>query len=183
MLRWSFEHLQAADGGSVDLRLTTRQIPQPERSMGPELAAAVLAGGYWLVPPRANAELALVTTGALVPEALAALEELRDDIPGAGLLLVTSADRLHADWRANAGLGTAARLLAPLASDAALVTVLDGHPATLSWLGAVLGHRVWPLGTHRFGQSADIPDLYAAAGLDTGSILDACAAACLGRVQ
>jgi pyruvate dehydrogenase E1 component len=183
MLRWSFEHLQAADGGSVYLRLTTRQIPQPERSMGPELAAAVLAGGYWLVPPRPGAELALVTTGAVVPEALAALEELRDDIPGAGLLLVTSADRLHADWRANAGLGTAARLLAPLAPDAALVTVLDGHPATLSWLGAVLGHRVWPLGTHRFGQSADIPDLYAAAGLDAAAILDACAAACLGRIS
>ena len=102
----------------------------------------------------------------MAPEALTALAEVREDIPGAGLLQVTSADRLHADWRANAGLGTAARLLAPLAPDAALVTVLDGHPATLSWLGAVLGHRVRALGVDRFGQSADIPDLYAAAGLD-----------------
>ncbi|MFZ1430416.1 MAG: hypothetical protein WAS21_27025, partial [Geminicoccaceae bacterium] len=73
----------------------------------------------------------------------------------------------------------AARLLAPLASDAALVTVLDGHPATLSWLGAVLGHRVRALGVDRFGQSADLIDLYRVHGLDAGAILDACAAALL----
>jgi pyruvate dehydrogenase E1 component len=60
-----------------------------------------------------------------------------------------------------------------------LVTVLDGHPATLSWLGAVLGHRVRALGVDRFGQSADLPDLYRVHGLDAGAILDACAAALL----
>ena len=60
------------------------------------------------------------------------------------------------------------------------MTVLDGHPATLSWLGAVLGHRVKALGVDRFGQSADIPDLYRAVGIDADAILDACAAACLG---
>ena len=79
---------------------------------------------------------------------------MREDIPGAGLLHVTSADRLDADWRRRGRAGTAAGLLAPLAADAALVTVLDGHPATLSWLGAVLGHRVRALGVDRFGQSA-----------------------------
>ena len=43
---------------------------------------------------------------------------------------------------------------------AEMVTVIDGHPATLSWLGSVHGHRVMPLGVTRFGQSGDLPDLY-----------------------
>ncbi len=71
-------------------------------------------------------------------------------------------------------------LLAPLDRDAALVTVLDGHPAAHAWLGAVRGQRVVPLGVDHFGQSGDIPDLYREYGLDTDSILDACAQALLG---
>jgi pyruvate dehydrogenase E1 component len=59
------------------------------------------------------------------------------------------------------------------------VTVLDGHPAVLSWLGAVRGQRVVPLGVERFGQSGDIPDLYRRYGLDEEAILDACAQAML----
>jgi pyruvate dehydrogenase E1 component len=72
-------------------------------------------------------------------------------------------------------------LLRPLAAEAALVTVLDGHPATLSWLGAVGGHGIEPLGVEHFGQSGDIPDLYRVYGLDSEAILDAAARACLGR--
>jgi pyruvate dehydrogenase E1 component len=181
VLRWAFAHLQAEDGGSAYLRLTTRQIPQPQRTMSPELQAHILAGGYWLVPPAAGAEIAIVCAGAIVPEALEALEAVREDVPGAGLLQVTSADLLDADWRRRGRAGTAAGLLAPLAANAALVTVLDGHPATLSWLGAVLGHRVKALGVDRFGQSADLVDLYRVHGLDAGAILDACAAALLDR--
>jgi pyruvate dehydrogenase E1 component len=71
------------------------------------------------------------------------------------------------------------RLLAPLSPDAGLVTILDGHPATLSWIGGVRGHRVRPLGVEHFGQSGDIGDLYARYRLDAAAVLDACAAACL----
>ena len=70
-------------------------------------------------------------------------------------------------------------LLAPLAPDAALVTVLDGHPAAHSWLGAIRGQRVIPLGPDHFGQSGDLPDLYREYGMDTDAILDACAQALL----
>ena len=70
-------------------------------------------------------------------------------------------------------------ILAPLAPDAALVTLLDGHPATHAWLGAVRGQRVVPLGPDHFGQSGDIPDLYREYRLDTDAILDACAQALL----
>ena len=99
--------------------------------------------------------------------------------PGAGLLHVTSADLLEADWRRRGRAGRAGDLLAPLGERAVLVTVIDGHPATLSRRGAVLGHRVKALGTDRFGQSADLIDLYRVHGLDADAILDACAAALL----
>ena len=62
---------------------------------------------------------------------------------------------------------------------AALVTVTDGHPATLSWLGAVARTRIVPLGVERFGQSGDIPDLYREYGIDADAIVDAAARACL----
>jgi pyruvate dehydrogenase E1 component len=128
--------------------------------------------------------LAIVYTGALAPEAIAAYEDIREDIPGVGLLAVTSADRLHAGWLTALRDGReshAGKLLAPLGKDASLVTVVDGHPATLSWLGSVARHRTYPLGVEHFGQSGDIPDLYRVYGIDTGAILDAAARALLAR--
>ncbi len=46
-----------------------------------------------------------------------------------------------------------------MSRDARIVTVMDGHPLALSWLGSVRGQRVVPLGIEKFGQSGDIPDL------------------------
>jgi len=66
--------------------------------------------------------------------------------------------------------------LARLRPGAALVTVGDFHPATLSWLGAV------PLGVDRFGQSGDIPHLYSAYAINTDAIL-AAARACLTALR
>jgi pyruvate dehydrogenase E1 component len=197
ILTWSLRHLQDDEGGSVYLRLSTRPIDQPRREMTPELRGDVVRGGYWLLPPGPRAELAVVCSGVVAPEAIAAHAQIREDIPGAGLLVVTSAGRLHADWLAATGAraagmaeggGRAAgrshveRLLGALAPGAALVTVLDGHPATLSWLGAVARHRVAALGVDRFGQSGDIPDLYREYGLDVPAIVDAAARACLDAV-
>ncbi|HVQ76659.1 MAG TPA: transketolase [Candidatus Binatia bacterium] len=190
IMRWGFEHMQRPDGGSVYLRLSTRPVSQPERPLDELLRADIVAGAYWRVPPAPGAELAIVYAGAVAHEALEAHAAMLEDVPGAGLLAVTSYDRLHADWtRARqASGGTPApspshpeRLLARLDRTAALVTVIDGHPAALSWLGAVAGHRVYPLGVERFGESGDIPDLYRAHRLDADAILDAAAAACIER--
>jgi pyruvate dehydrogenase E1 component len=184
------EWLRDVKGGSVYLRLSTRSLAQPDRRIDDRLRREIIGGGYWLKPPAEGSELAIVYTGALAPEAVAAHEALLEDIPGAGLLAVTSADRLNAAWHAaerarEAGERGARcqieRLLAPLAPDANLVTVVDGHPATLSWLGAVRGQRVRALGVEHFGQSGDLPDLYRQYRIDTDAILDACAAACLDR--
>jgi pyruvate dehydrogenase E1 component len=62
-----------------------------------------------------------------------------------------------------------------------LVTVLDGHPATLAWLGAVNGHRVRPLGVEHFGQTGSIPDLYRHYGIDANAIVAAAQAIAPGR--
>jgi pyruvate dehydrogenase E1 component len=182
LMRWGFEHMQAADGGSLYFRLSTRAIAQPQRTMDAALARQTVDGGYWLKEPQPGASLALVASGAVTPEALAAHEALAEDMPEAGVLVVTSAERLHADWTRRREDSHIARLLGRLAPGAGLVTVLDGHPATLSWLGAVAGNRVYPLGVASFGQSADLPDLYAKYRIDTDAILDAAAQACLDRL-
>lgn len=187
VMRWGFDYMQRDDGGSVYLRLSTRVIDQPTRA-DDAWREGLLEGAYWQVMPADGAEIAIVYTGATAPEALAAFEALREDVPGAGLLAVPSPDRLYAGWfnsqrrRQTTGKrqpSHAERLLRPLASHGALVTVIDGAPQTLAWLGSVKGHRVAPLGVDHFGQSADIPDLYRVYRLDTDAILDACANALL----
>ena len=191
IMGWGFRHMQAEDGGSVCLRLSTRRIDQPAREDGEAWREGLAAGGYWRGgAPEAGAEIAVAYMGAVAPEAEAAVRQIREDVPGAGLLAVTSPDRLHGGWiearRARVGGDRSAvahveRLLGALPPDAAVVTVLDGHPAALSWLGSVAGHRIYPLGVDRFGQSGDIPGLYAAYGIDVESILDAAARACVRR--
>ena len=186
LLRHGLHHMQQPDGSAVWLRLSTRQLQQPERTLDP---AAVIAGGHWVVPPAEGASIAMAYQGPVAPEAEAAFAELREEVPEAGLLAITSPDRLHAGWldaartRRTGASATShiERLLAPLASNAALVTILDGHPAAHSWLGAVRGQRVVPLGPDRFGQSGDLPDLYREYGMDVEAILDACAQALVGQ--
>jgi pyruvate dehydrogenase E1 component len=179
----AFDHIQRPDGGSVYLRLSTRPIEQIARADAGWEGDA-LKGAYWLRRPGPDAEAAIVYTGAVAPEALAAWEALADDLPGLGLLAVTSADLLHREWSARrAGRWTghkrppsqAETLLSALGPNAGLITVLDGSPATLSWLGGVLGMRVSPLGTDRFGQTGDLPDLYRKYRLDEEAIIDAAA--------
>jgi pyruvate dehydrogenase E1 component len=58
--------------------------------------------------------------------------------------------------------------------------VLDGHPATLAWLGAVNGDRVRPLGVEHFGQTGTIADLYRHYRIDTNAIIAAAQAVAPG---
>ena len=185
MLRWSLAHIQTDDGESVYLRLSTRPITQARRVRTAKDRAEVIDGGYWLVPPTTGASLAIVCCGPVVEEALEAHAALHEDLPDIGLLVVTSAARLQRGWtrRQLAARDTAPshveKLLAPLSKDAGLVTVIDGHPAGLSWIGAVRGQRVLSLGVDRFGQSGDLPDLYRTYGIDASAIIDAAARLCL----
>jgi pyruvate dehydrogenase E1 component len=158
--------------------------------MTPELSQAIVDGGYWLRRPGPNCQVIVAYTGAVAPEAVQAVGLMAEDRRDVGLLAVTSADRLNAGWTAaqrarERGLVHARshieRLLADVPSHCGIVSVLDGHPATLAWLGAVQGHRSRSLGVEHFGQTGSIPDLYAHYGIDTNAIVAAAAALTPGR--
>jgi pyruvate dehydrogenase E1 component len=178
----AFRLIDAPDGESTYLRLSTRSLAQVERHSD-DWKRGALNGGYWLKKPGQNAEAAIVAMGALMPEALAAWEELSADIPGLGLLAVTSPNLLHRGWvAAQAKRWGGARepshveqLLSRLAPGAGLVTLCDAAPASLSWLGGVLGQRVAPLGVERFGQTGNLAELYSAYRLDGAAITEAAA--------
>jgi pyruvate dehydrogenase E1 component len=195
MMGWGFAHMQRElneeggeqsgmrSGGSVYLRLSTRSIDQPQRMMTPDLQKGITDGAYWLRKPGPNAEVVVAYTGAVAPEAIEAIGLLGESRRDVGLLAITSADRLHAGWTAarkirrdNRGskhMSHIEKLLAPLPRDCGIVTVIDGHPATLGWLGSVRGHRVEALGVEHFGQTGTIDDLYRQHGIDANAIIDA----------
>jgi pyruvate dehydrogenase E1 component len=204
ILAYAFDYIQRAGedeasernwlrdeiGGSVYLRLSTRPVEQIKRTMTPDLRQAIVDGAYWLRKPGPNCQVVVAYTGAVAPEAIQAVGLMAEDRRDVGLLAVTSADRLNAGWTAaqrarERGLVHARshieRLLAEIPPDCGIVTVLDGHPATLAWLGAVHGHRVRPLGVEHFGQTGSIADLYRHYGIDTNAIVAAAAALTPGR--
>jgi pyruvate dehydrogenase E1 component len=182
--------LRDETGGSVYLRLSTRPVEQIKRAMTDELHQGIVDGAYWLRKPGPNCQVVVAYTGAVAPEAIQAVGLMAEDRRDIGLLAVTSADRLNAGWTAalrarERGLVHARshieRLIADLPSNCGMVTVLDGHPATLAWLGAVNGHRVRPLGVEHFGQTGSIPDLYRHYGIDANAIVAAAQAIAPGR--
>ncbi len=209
IMEWSFDYIQRdgngtgagageiewlrdREGGAVYLRLSTRTLEQPDRDLDEPIRQDILAGGYWLRPPAPGSDLAIIYTGAIAPEALEAWQRVSDETPGAGLLAVTSADRLNAGWNAaqrarQNGDGQAVshveKLLTPLARQAGLVSIIDGHPATLAWMGGVRGQRLESLGVEHFGQSGDLDDLYVKYRINADAIIDACRSVRRDRVR
>lgn len=204
ILRFSFDYIQRSEeaepdevtwlrdavGGSVYLRLSTRSIEQPNRKIGSDLSRDIINGGYWMRKPGPNAEVVVIYSGAVAPEAIEAVGLMGEDRRDVGLLAITSADRLNAGWTAaqrarEGGLSEARshieRLLNQLPLHCTLITVIDGHPATLAWLGSVHGHRTRALGVEHFGQTGTISDLYRHYGIDAQGIARAAEATSGGR--
>ncbi len=205
IMAWSFDYMQREgksgtkpiwereeSGGSVYLRLSTRPLDQLQRPMNAELSSDIINGGYWLRRPEPGTQIAIVYMGALAPEAIEAAGLLAEDRRGIGVLAVTSADRLSAGWhgaqraREQGRFDTRSHietLLAELPRDAGIITLCDGHPETLSWLGGVAGHRVRALGVEHFGQSGSLQELYAHYGLDANAVMAAAEGLTGGRVR
>jgi pyruvate dehydrogenase E1 component len=182
--------LRDETGGSIYLRLSTRSIEQPNRTMTSELSQDIVDGAYWLRKPGPNAQVVVAYSGAVAPEAIEAVGLMAEDRRDVGLLAVTSADRLNAGWTAaqrarEKGLVHARshidRLLGEIPPHCGIVTVLDGHPATLAWLGSVHGHRTRSLGVEHFGQTGTIQDLYRHFGIDAHGIVAAAEMIAPGR--
>jgi pyruvate dehydrogenase E1 component len=196
ILRWAFEHIQRdgsgaeEQGGSVYLRLSTRGIDQLSRTLDAAHRRDIIAGGYWLAEPAGSTRVVLAYQGAVAPEVIAAAGLMAEDRQGVGVLALTSADRLYTEWRRGQKHRQQGRLsqpshvetlLARVPRDAVIVTVIDGYPATLSWLGGVMGHRVESLGVDAFGQTGTVADLYRHFGFDAENIMRAVEAATSGR--
>ena len=194
ILDWSFDYLQRdgegepdertwlrdETGGSVYLRLTTRALEQPPRRHDDDFRQGVIDGAYWWREPGPNADIVIAYQGCVAPEAIEAAGRIAEDRRDIGVLAITSADRLNAGWTAaqrarRRGLVGATsqveRLMNGLPAHCTLITVTDGHPATLAWLGAVAGHRTVPLGVEHFGQTGTIDDLYGHFSINADAII------------
>ena len=194
IMRWSFDYMQRngegdpdertwlrdETGGSVYMRLSTRPIEQPQWRNDEEFVRGTIDGAYWWRKPGANCELVIAYQGVVAREVLEAAGRIGEDRRDIGVLACTSADRLNAGWTAaqrarrrgnpNA-MSHIERLLVDLPPHCKIITVTDGHPATLSWLGAVGGHVSIPLGVEHFGQTGTVRDLYRHFGIDADTIV------------
>jgi len=193
IMDWAFDYMQRdgdarpdladwprdVSGGSVYLRLSTRGIEQPPRAIDTSLASDIIRGGYWLKAPDPSCEVVIAYQGVLANEAIAASAAIGGDSRNVAVLAVTSADRLNAGWHAaqrgrlhgdNTAQSHVETLLSAIPNRAGLVTAIDAHPATLGWMGSVLGHRTVTLGVEHFGQTGTVNDLYAHFGIDAATI-------------
>src|SRR3954469_18533188 len=113
----------------------------------------------------------IAAMGAVIPEALAAADRLPALGHGADVVCVTSPDLLFRAIQARRGLSESPSWILDQAFPAdratPLVTVLDGHPHTLAFLGTIRNTPLTALGVTRFGQSGSIEDVYRYHDIDT----------------
>lgn len=190
-LEWSFLYalsmLGKPGGVSSYFRLTTRSIDQglasvPEKPKNRERRRReVLAGGYRLREATTHGlepVVTLVGTGAIMPEVMRAAEllEIEGNI-GADVVCLTSADLVFRALQARQGLGKGEYWildsLFPEDTPLPMVSVIDGHPHALSFLGAIRTVPIGCLGVGEFGQSGELDALYEHYGIDTETIIGA----------
>ncbi|NEX47923.1 1-deoxy-D-xylulose-5-phosphate synthase N-terminal domain-containing protein [Pseudotabrizicola algicola] len=204
IMEWAFDYMQRSGdgdpdertwlrdetGGSVYLRLSTNPIDQPGKRHDDAFRQGAIDGAYWLRKPGPNCDVVIAYQGCIAPEAIAAAGLLGGHRRDVGVLAVTSADRLNAGWTAAQRARIKGRpharshietLLRDLPRDCLLLTVIDGHPATLAWLGAVCGHRTVARGVEHFGQTGTIGDLYRHFGIDRHALAQAVLALSAGH--
>lgn len=170
------------DGTSAYLRLSTRPVVQELAAVPADPAARerrrrqVIAGGY-LLRRTADPTVTIVAVGALITEALAAADRLQRLGVDADVIVVTAPGALFDAVLARQGRGDAPTWIIdqvlPAERARPMVTVLDGHPHTLSFLATIHGVPVRCLGVTDFGQVGSLDDVYQYHGIDTDSIVAA----------
>ena len=179
-------------GTSSYFRLSTRPIDQalaavPTNELLLERRRRqAVSGGYRITDHEPAVEqVTLVGVGAIMPEVVAAAELLTGQGITTGVVCLTSPDLVFRAFNDRGRTGE--RLsddvidrLFPRGFAAPIVTVIDGHPHTLSFLAGARGDRIRCLGVTEFGQSSDVDEAYRLHGIDAGSIVDA-ALTLLGR--
>jgi pyruvate dehydrogenase E1 component len=140
------------------------------REIDDELKNNIIKGGYWLKKPGPNPEIIIVYQGAVASEAIESTALLGEKFKDLGVLSVTSSDNLFHEWKNKNGKSHIQLLLECVPRDTRIITVIDGHPMTLSWIGSIYGHKTIPLGVDSFGQTGKIDDLFKEFTIDTQSI-------------
>ena len=181
---------------STYLRLTSRRMDQglltvPEDPEARELLRKqVLRGVYPIKDMSTNSDYCpganvvnIFVSGAMVPEACQASEDLAAEGIFANVLNVTGPGPLYRYYqeavrsaiRTGAPIKNVLSELVPIASsDIPAITVVDGHPHSLSWIGSALRTVAIPLGATDFGQSGSRRELYVEYGIDADTISAAC---------
>ena len=192
----SIRGIGSGEGESVFLRLSTKTVDQslfndPHDDLEiDKLREGVLGGCYRL--RSANSDSAalvnLFATGVMVPEAIAAIPLLEEEGIGVNVFSVTSPDMFHRRIRVNEkkqinaqdeGIYDPTGLLHDHEVGTPVVTIIDGSPHTLAFIGSALDSPSINLGVDTFGQSGSRDDLYGLFGIDTQGIY----AAALGVVD
>jgi pyruvate dehydrogenase E1 component len=183
MLLRALSSLGHERGSSAYLRLSTRPVDQSLAAVPSEDGARearrrqVLAGGYRLRGGERAPAVVLAGMGVMMPEVIAAAIELEAAGVAVDVLCLTSPDLLFRALQARSGLYEAdiwiLSELFPPERRCPIVSVLDGHPHTLSFLGSAAGAPQSCLGVQDFGQSGDVQDLYRHFGIDAETIAGA----------
>ncbi|GGF21368.1 transketolase-like TK C-terminal-containing protein [Subtercola lobariae] len=179
----SLGRLGRPDGTSAYLRLSTKPLDQQLASIPEDPAARerrrrqVIAGGYVLRAAE-HPDATIVTMGVMVPEALEAADRLLAQGTRAEVICVTSPGLLYEALQGRNGQDDHAETwildqILPAAKAAPMVTVLDGHPHTLAFLGGINRVPMRNLGVSHFGQAGDVTDVYRYHSIDVDSIIRA----------
>ena len=102
-------------------------------------------------------------------------EEITEEETDIGILIATSPDTLYSDWINSKNNNTSShieKILELYTRNTALITIIDAHSSSLAWIGSVLGHRVYPMGLSKFGQSGELDEIYKYTNIDFKSIID-----------
>jgi pyruvate dehydrogenase E1 component len=187
LITWGLRQLEdRKDGSSMYFRLSTNPIAQPDLRYDALLQQQVIDGGYWLrdwrgEPGYAQSErINIFTTGVMTAQALRASDILHEDGVFANVINLTSPDRLFRGWMAHQHAAMKGETceepylmqLVPPEERHPMISVIDGHPLALNWVGGVLGARQVALGVTRFGESGDIESLYRTMGIHADDIVD-----------
>ena len=153
--------------------------------MNKSLEGEILSGGYWLEKSKNKSNITIVFSGVMAPEVLEAIEILKEDMLDVSVLSITSADRLYKNWKeaqkqrsmGNKILSRIEELFLDTLSESVIVTLIDAHSSSLTWIGGAVGKKTVSLGVDEFGQSGNLQDLYNHYDIDADEIVDACAQA------
>ena len=181
---------------STYLRLTSKPVDQSllnlpiDADAREKLRQQVIRGAYRLVDRSGEEDYQpgknvahIFAVGAMIPEAVAASRKLLEQGVFANVFNVTGAGSLYREFQlaqhaALSGAAKQSHLLEELVSvterSIPVVTVVDGHPHSMAWIGAALNAPTCPLGVVGFGQSGTVPDLYREYKIDAASICAAC---------